>query len=309
MSQELTLSVFEKKGVVERMTQVGMKKADVLREISFSLQIIGQNPDLKDGDPIDILEAVANLANMGLTLNPAAKEAYLISRYNRKLNRKKITLEPGYIGLINLAIRAGGIKSMTVQTVYEGDDFRMNIADNGAPIFHSPCLAKSKRGEALGVYALATLPDGSRQVEWMDIEEVREIRDRSESWKAYNEGKIKTCIWLTDFSEMSRKTVVKRIVKYLPKGRGPMQEALQYAIQADNEDYSADTWQLLEIEQLSKAIDDNAGRLLESELRGGMTRDRANQVIYQLRDMQPPNDPRYGNDSPTAAKKALEKLH
>ena len=310
MQNELSIKVFQNAGIIDRLSDIGMKKEDALREISFAMQAVQNNPTLSECDTNSILRAVVNAGNIKLTLNPAAKEAYLVSRYNRVTRTKEATLEPSYIGLIQLAIRAGGIKSMMAQVVYENDEFKMNIADNSSPIFHSPCLVSSNRGAFFGVYAIATLTDGSRQVEWMDTEEINLIRERSDSWKAYNEGKVKTCTWLTDYFEMARKTVVKRIIKYLPKSQSPMQEALQNAVQIDNDDYSADTWQVMLIEELSKVLDDKALRYLEAEMRGGITRQRANEIIAGLKEMQPPDHPRYGvgHKAATAAKKALEEI-
>jgi len=306
----LSVQTFESAGIFKRLADIGMKKQDAMREISFAIQAVQSNPQLSECPPESILKAVVNAGNVKLSLNPAAKEAYLVTRYNRVTRSKEASLEPSYIGLIQLAIRAGGIVSMNAQPVYENDEFRLNIADNNAPVYHSPCLVSSKRGALMGVYAIATLTNGARQVEWMDVEEVNAIRERSDSWKAYNEGKVKTCTWLTDYVEMSRKTVVKRIIKYLPKSQGPMQEALQNAVQADNEDYSAEVWQMMEIERLSAVLDDKALRLLEAEQRGGMTRERANEVIHHLRILQVPDHPRYGigHNAATVANRAVKEI-
>lgn len=309
-SNELSIQSFERAGIIKRLESIGVKEQDALREISFALQAVQQNPGLSECDPQSILKAVVNAGNIRLTLNPAAKEAYLVARYNRVTNSKEASLEPSYIGLIQLAIRAGGILSMNAQPVYENDEFRLNIADNTTPVYHSPCLVSSKRGGLMGVYAIATLTNGARQVEWMDIEEVNAIRERSDSWKAYNEGKVKTCTWLTDYVEMARKSVVKRIIKYLPKSQGPMQQALQDAVQSDNEDYGAEMWQMMEIEELSKVLDDKPLRLLESEIRAGVTRERANEIIHQLRPLQLPDHPRYGvgHKPAMSARKAIENV-
>jgi recombinational DNA repair protein RecT len=58
------------------------------------------------------------------------------------------------------------------------------------------------------VYMIARLKDGSVQTEVMTIEDVNRIRARSQS---ANDGP-----WATDYTEMARKTVLKRGCKYLP---------------------------------------------------------------------------------------------
>lgn len=69
----------------------------------------------------------------------------------------------------------------------------------------------------MGVYSLATLHDGSREVEVMSAKDVYDIRERSESYKKSKEKPGMTSTWITDEGEMFRKTVIRRHFKYLPK--------------------------------------------------------------------------------------------
>ena len=67
----------------------------------------------------------------------------------------------------------------------------------------------------------------------MTLSEINDIRDRSESYKAFKAGKTKSCIWESDFGEMARKTVIKRIYKHLPKTEQSTQ--IEEAIDIDNQ--------------------------------------------------------------------------
>jgi recombination protein RecT len=185
---------------------------------------------------------VLNISNIKLSLNPAAKECYLIPRWNGMSKMMECVLEPSYVGLVKLLTDAGSIKGMSCNLVYEGDTFSIDLATNVKPVVHSPSLSKSKRGNVIGAYALATFSDNSRQVEWMDIEDINVIRERSETYKAFVDGKIKSCTWVTDYGEMARKTVIKRIYKYLP--RTEKMKIVDEAIKIDNTDYSASEKQL-----------------------------------------------------------------
>ena len=53
------------------------------------------------------------------------------------------------------------------------------------------------------------------------------IRDRSDAWKAFKAQKIKSTPWHTDWSEMARKTVFRRLSKYLPSSTDRMQQAAE----------------------------------------------------------------------------------
>jgi recombination protein RecT len=69
-------------------------------------------------------------------------------------------------------------------------------------------MKSSKPEDILYVYAVAHLKGGGVQFEVMPKREVDAIRARSRSG---NEGP-----WKTDYAEMAKKTVVRRLAKYLP---------------------------------------------------------------------------------------------
>lgn len=241
-----------KKIAEDKMKQFGLDEIQVLKEISFALQHLDKNKSLQGCTPESKLKSVVNIASVGLTLNPVAKEAYLVPRWNSTIKGMECCLEPSYIGLVKLLTDTGSIESIICQIVYKNDKFSFNIADSTNPITHSPTLVKSERGEMLGAYALATLPNGKKQAEWMDVSEINDIRDRSESWKAYSAGKISTCVWLTDYTEMARKTVIRRIYKYLP--RTEKMERVDNAIAIDNSDYEITNEQIYLIDDLMDAV-------------------------------------------------------
>lgn len=204
------------------------------KEAAFAIQIIKNSSGLQKCTIESNLKAVYNISLTGLTLNPVAKQAYLIPRYNGFTKQMETVLEPSYMGLIKLLTDAGSVKSMVSAPVYENDHFIINLADNIAPVIHNPYL-KRERGEIIGFYSVASLHDGTRQAEWMPVEDINEIRDRSESYKAFKAGKIKSCVWESDYSEMGRKTVIKRHYKTLP--RTNQMSKIDEAINITNEDY------------------------------------------------------------------------
>lgn len=283
MTNELTVQSFEPAS--KRMQELGMDVVQIKKEISFALQHIHKSDKLQKCTPNSKLAAVINIANLGLTLNPVAKEAYLIPRWSKMVGGMECVLEPGYVGLVKLLTDAGSINSMLSNVVYENDTFKLDLADNQNPVGHQPVLVSSKRGLIIGCYALATLPDGTRQVEWMDIEELHRIRERSETYLAWRDKKISTCTWVTDETEMMRKTVVKRIYKYLP--RTERMNKIDEAIKLDNTDYTASNEQLTYIENLlaSSTLDERQRANLEMEM-AVMNSQRASQVIEMLKDNQ-----------------------
>jgi phage RecT family recombinase len=271
--------------IEKAMQESGFSIEKVKQEISFAIQQINKSPQLQKCSPESKLQAVLNISNIGLSLNPAAKEAYLIPRWNNAFKCYEAALEPSYIGLVKLLTDSASVVSIVTQLVYEKDAFSLDVADNRNPVQHKPMLIKSQRGQMIGTYALATLPDGSRQVEWMDIEELNHIRDRSETYKAFTEGKIKSCTWETDYGEMCRKTVIKRLYKYLP--RTERMHYVDTAVHHDNQDYTASNEQLSYIESLlhTSTLDERQRSQLEMEM-SVMSSQRASQVIENLKNNQ-----------------------
>lgn len=264
------------------------------KEISFALQAIAASPQLQKCSTLSLQTSVINSAMIGITLNPAAKEGYLVPRWNSNAKAYEATFLPSYVGLAKLLIDAGGVTSIAANVVYQGDTFDLDLADNHRPITHRPELVKSKRGEIIGAYALATLPDGTRQPEWMDIEELNAIRDNSDSFK--NEKTRQYSPWETSTSEMYRKTVVRRLYKYAPRGTGKGQEKLDKAIELSDSDSKATFNQILYVEDLlrTSTIDPQRIDAISRNL-SSLSAPEAAELIEELQANQVSVDPRKQN--------------
>lgn len=276
-TNQLTVSAFEviKPRFTEIVDEITFKK-----EISFAMQILKKNSYLASATRDSILESVLNVAQIGLTLNPAMKLAYLVPR--RVVGNVVCCLEPSYQGLCKLVTDTGSVKSIYAHPVYEKDTFNYELGTE-TTIYHKPTMGS--RGAMKCVYAVGILTDGTKQVELMSVEDINAIRDRSEGYKSFKDGKAKTAIWESDYSEMARKTVVKRLTKYLPKTEN--WEKVNNAIELDNSDYKIDYIQMDRIEELMKtsSMDENKK---EYHLRylDQMNRSDANNLIRQLEETQ-----------------------
>lgn len=117
----------------------------------------------------------------------------------------KVQYIPMVYGLMKKARNSGEISRIEARVVYYGDEFTYELGDNER-LVHKPNL--KARGDVVAAYAIAHLRDGSVQREVMSKAEIEAIRARS---RAANYGP-----WITDWSEMARKTVIRRLSKYLP---------------------------------------------------------------------------------------------
>lgn len=211
MSNAVALITDEIYGVRASFEAVSVDRSiNFEREAGFAIQMISGNDYALTqamNNKQSVIDAVTNVAAIGISLNPAKKQAYLVPR------KGKICLDISYMGLIDLAIQDGGIKWAQAQLVHEKDTFALNGMDK-MPLHQFNPFAKD-RGEIVGVYVVVKTGDGEYLTHTMDIDAAYAIRDRSESWKRNQPGKRGP--WETDPGEMIKKTCVKQAYKYWPK--------------------------------------------------------------------------------------------
>ena len=180
------------------------------REAEFAIQILSKSDyalKIAMSNRQSVIDAVTNVAAIGISLNPARKQAYLVPRDGG------ICLDISYIGLLDLAMESGSIRWGQARLVHEKDSFELQGLDREPIHRYAPF---GDRGNVIGAYCVVKTSDGDYLTEAMSIEEINAIRDRSSAWKAWVSQK-KKCPWVTDPGEMGKKTVVKRAYKYWPK--------------------------------------------------------------------------------------------
>jgi len=266
------------------------------REASFAMQILEKNEFLQTANKASILKAVLNVAQIGLSLNPVLKLCYLIPRYNKALKEWECILDPSYIGLIKLLTDSGSIKSIQCQLIYQGDEIEIDLATDRKIIKHIPyIITGNEKGEIKGVYSLAILHDNSFHPELMSWKDVEEIRERSDAWKAYKKDKTKSCPWLTDEGEMTRKTVLRRHSKHLPKTAQETIEGERFekAIELSNiaggstEATSHNQIEYIEALIISSILSEDEKSKIQSEIVSLDYAYQASNVIKYLLDNQP----------------------
>lgn len=209
--------------VRDRFVAVAQSNIDFDKEKSFAMQILNNSDYLFSAaqqNPESLINAVYNVALTGLTLNPVLKFAYLLPR------KKKVILEPSYMGLIKILTDAGVVKSIRAYVVRKADLFSYEL---GTQPFIKHVPSAESGGEIIGAYAIAELAEGGTQFEVMTRQEIDIIMNRSESVKAGTSSP-----WKSDYSEMARKTVIRRLYKYLPKTQIRNFDAL---VAVENEEY------------------------------------------------------------------------
>ncbi|HRQ73375.1 MAG TPA: recombinase RecT [Phycisphaerales bacterium] len=172
------------------------------------IKIVGvamsRTPDLMRCTPMSVLNAVMTLAELGLAPNTLGS-AYLIPFRNGRTGTYECQLIVGYRGLVELARRSGTISTIHAEVVRDGDEWELEFGLD-AKLRHVPRAAQDAKIRL--AYAIARFKDGSHQIAVMTKDEIDAIRKRS---KAAGSGP-----WVSDYAEMAKKTVLRRLCKLLP---------------------------------------------------------------------------------------------
>ncbi|MDN7965594.1 recombinase RecT [Burkholderia multivorans] len=188
------------------------------RMLKIALGALRTTPKLMECTVESLMGAVVQCSQLGLEPNTPLGHAYLIPFEKKKkvggewvTEKVETQIVIGYKGLIDLARRSGQVVSIAAHAVYEHDhfDYAFGLDEK---LEHKPAM--SARGRVIAFYAVAKLVGGGHAFEVMSAEQVNEIRDASQNYK-FARDKEKT-VWGQHYEEMGRKTVLRRLFKYLP---------------------------------------------------------------------------------------------
>lgn len=198
------------------------------RLMRVALTAMSKNPKLLECTPTSLLGAVVQSAQLGLEPDGALGEAYLIpfaKNYKDEKGNWQRKMEcqfmPGYRGIAKLVRNSGDVISIMAKEVCANDFFEFEYGINER-LVHKPAM--KDRGETIYFYCYVRLKDNGFQFEVMSKEEVDLIKYqayRKNNPKSRDKGnseieKLIDGVWKDFYTEMARKTVFKKLSKYLP---------------------------------------------------------------------------------------------
>lgn len=174
----------------------------------MALTAIRVTPKLAQCTPKSFIAALMNAAQLGLEPNTPLGQAYLIPYRNKKKGIMETQFQIGYKGLIDLAYRSGEFANIYAKEVYENDYFEYEFGLD-PKLEHKP--ASEERGKVIAYYAVFKLVNGGFGFDVMTVQDVVGHAQK------YSQG-INTSYspWKSNFDEMAKKTVLKKILKYAP---------------------------------------------------------------------------------------------
>lgn len=177
-----------------------------MRVLCTSMQ---KTPKLMQCSRESLFSAFITCSQLGI--EPDGRRAYLIP-YGTTCQ-----LIIDYKGLVELALRSGKVSNIFADVVCENDEFEYDMGE----VRKHKIDFKKARGEMYATYAICTFKDGTKQSCVMSKEEVEEVRSCSKSANGTS--------WKEHYNEMAKKTVFKRLSKWLP-----LSPELRDAIEADD---------------------------------------------------------------------------
>ena len=206
------------------LKQVLPKHLDPDRMLRIALGAMRTTPKLMNCTVESLLGAAVQCSMLGLEPNTPMGHIYLIPFDKRerignewRTTKTEVQIIMGYKGMLDLARRSGQIISIGAHEVCENDEFDYAYGLDER-LHHKPALGD--RGEVIAFYAVAKLVGGGHAFEVMSRQQVDQIRDKSAEKnraKRDNQGNfIITGPWADHYVEMGRKTVTRRLFKWLP---------------------------------------------------------------------------------------------
>lgn len=227
--KEKSLALYESaaKWISENRAQIALalpKWITADRMIRVILTELRKTPRLLDCRRESLISCIMQAAQLGLEPGGVLGHIFFVPY------KDEATPIIGYKGLIDLCRRSGEIVSIAARVVYSRDQFTYQYGLE-EKLEHVPAL--TERGEPLHIYAVAQLVGGGHAFEVMSVADVNAIRDKS---KSYGQGDFSP--WRTHWSEMARKTAIRRLFKYLPSSVMP-REAHELLAAEDTREFPA----------------------------------------------------------------------
>lgn len=198
----------------DRIAQLLPKHIDAKRYVGITLNALWKNEKLYDCEPFTLMKAIYDLAELGLEVGSYRGQACILPYWNEKKKCYEAQSQVMYQGLIDLAARSGEVVDIRARIVYEKDsfDYELGLKED---LRHKPYLSDEDRGNITHCYAIIRYKDGNAAFEVMSLGQIDKIKNKS---MAVRKGWMSPWTDEVGYPEMIKKTVLKRLLKTVPKG-------------------------------------------------------------------------------------------
>jgi len=186
------------------MNLLGSPEA-VRRFQTAAIEYVRRSPKLLKTDPNSLIMALVAVAQFKFLPSGISGEAFIVPYGD------EAKFQMGYQGYVTLFYRAG-MKDIKTVLVHKNDHF---VYEEGleTKLEHTPTKFGEARGDLIGVYAVATTPNGGKVFKVMSKDDIMAIKAMSKAASKpespWNSGDPEKWMW--------RKTCLIQLGKLLPK--------------------------------------------------------------------------------------------
>lgn len=197
----------ESETVLSRFIKVvGEKNAESY--ISSVMITVKDSKQLQECQPDSIYTSALRAATLRLSTDPATGQAYLVPYAG------KCTLQIGYKGLYDMAVRTGKYRYINVGPIYDGQ----TVEENQITGFHSIHGSKQSDKVIGWIGAFEMNPErgqttGFGKTFYMTVEEIHEHAKQYSKTYGKKDWKGNPTIWQTETPKMERKTVLRLMLR------------------------------------------------------------------------------------------------
>lgn len=220
------------------------------RFISAITSAVAINPALQDCDPSTILSGALLGESLGLSPSPQLGQYYLVPFADRKQNRTVAQFQLGYKGYVQLALRSGYYKSLTVFAVKAGELKKWNPVTEELEIELIEDDEVREKTQSIGYCARFEYLNGFSKTLYWSRQKMEAHALRYSKGYAARKGYT---FWEKDFDAMAYKTMLRQLISKWGIMSIELQSAFEQDIAAEDQEYLE-----TEVPQIAPVTDDPA---------------------------------------------------
>lgn len=172
----------------------------------YQLELSGVTPE-------SVMSVALQAANLNLPLNKELGFAYIVSYKNNDKGIKEATLQLGWRGIVQLALRSGEVAKLNAIPIRENELGGYNPLTETLTFNYDPY----SDGVVVGYASFLETVKGFKKTIYMTKGEVdKHARKYSKSYQYDKNKRQKKSQWSTNFDEMACKTLLKRVLRFAP---------------------------------------------------------------------------------------------
>ena len=231
-NQRLSFSAFMMRDAAKDQVNKILGGKDGQRFVSAIVSAVNATPALQDCTNMSIFSAA--LLGEGLKLSPSPQLGhYYMVPFKDKDKGMVAQFVLGYKGYIQLAIRSGEYRKLTVVAIKEGELIEYNPLDETIDLELIKDENQREKAKTIGYYAMFELINGYRKAIYWSREK---MEAHAEKYSPGYRAKKGFTFWEKDFDSMAYKTMLRQLISKWGIMSIEMQSAMDADMATINED-------------------------------------------------------------------------